>query len=210
MHLFDLIHNNMVIDLLFNRMIVLEPPPKNTQSKDFCVNKLILVNVVLSLIMNVVIISYIAYRVYFFVRDKWRRVEDKTVTLEPRPSIIEPLERYKAKDRASNRFSRPSIGDAKRSAAAQSVRNVNINQFYNQTELSILNLSESRDVLRSRASFKDRPLYLNKERPLYLGKTNDAVSMQEKILSEMMVSPSMQNMLLARKKSSKQSRRNIL
>lgn len=92
-------------------------------------------------------------------------------------------------------------GDSKISSP-RSVKNVNINQFYNQTDISLVGISKSTGLMSNMYSLIDEP---HNNASNYSDKT-----MREKILSEMNVSKSMQCLLLQNKKSSKPNRRTIL
>jgi hypothetical protein len=70
MQLLNLFHNNMVVDLLFNRMIVLDSLPKNPKSIEFPMDKLIILNLILNLILNVSIVSYVLFRIFSSFKDK--------------------------------------------------------------------------------------------------------------------------------------------
>ncbi|KAL1463476.1 hypothetical protein WDU94_015224 [Cyamophila willieti] len=208
MHLLNLLHNNMVVDLLFNRMIVLDSTPKHCSSEEFSMQKIMALNVVLSLILNILIISYIAYRMYVSYLGKPDGtslnqpdsvIDNLMVPVTPTPLNNNSIRSQRKTPRTKSKSS--PMGDSKEYPEKTS-KNVSITQFYNPKEMSLLKLSsDSSDILSPArlSNVKASP-----------GQTKEKKAMQEQVLRDMNVSPSMQNIFLQNKKSSKQNRRNIL
>ncbi|XP_008475232.1 uncharacterized protein LOC103512258 isoform X2 [Diaphorina citri] len=201
MQLLNLFHNNMVVDLLFNRMIVLDSLPKNPKSIEFPMDKLIILNLILNLILNVSIVSYVLFRIFSSFKDK--QIPDNTLSIpsvKTSQGLINNTKCIQTTPKVSE-TAKGFSGDSKISSP-RSVKNVNINQFYNQTDISLVGISKSTGLMSNMYSLIDEP---HNNASNYSDK-----SMREKILSEMNVSKSMQCLLLQNKKSSKPNRRTIL